>query len=358
MAMLFSVVPVSVVNTTIGPVVHSISMLLVHFVLPFVLPAVCPGVYSIAVHVIILPLADVDPAVLPLILPIAFDLVLEPLSVVSGPVLPDVEPLAMFFPLVVVSLVHGVVSPHLLSPAVLEVVLPVSLVARAVLVEVDAVTVGFVVEPLSFEDIAVDMPELAVATRLIEPPVAFVLGAVSPDLDPEAMLHVSEPLAVVGGSVLEMDLTPLLKLGLVEVVHVLHRKVAVLILVTVVQEVLVLRVDLHQVGSDPLSRHYASDPGLKPDHDVDPLLEVLLYLFQGINAGHMTSQMQIYLQSLLWSSTVGQRVSHLKGQAWEKEATYPLLDGEVHAGVLLVSAHGAVGTSVTHVNWLLLYITE
>ena len=65
------------------------------------------------------------------------------------------------------------------------------------------------------------MPELAMAASLVEPPVALVLGTILPNLLSVAMLHVSEPLPGVGGSVLEVHRSSLLELRLVDVRHVL-----------------------------------------------------------------------------------------------------------------------------------------
>jgi len=182
----------------------------------------------------------------------------------------------------VVTFVLRIVRPDFFAEAMLEIILPVSFVPCAVLVDVDTVAVCFVVEPLTFEDVSIDVPELAMTACFVEPPVAFVFGAILPDLHSVAVLHVAEPLASVGGSILEVDLATVLKLALVDLIHV-HSSGEVLVLVfqyiaaSIRHVISVLGIHLTQLGSDSLTGHYSSAPRLEPHNHVDVPCKVVLY---------------------------------------------------------------------------------
>lgn len=167
----------------------------------------------------------------------------------------------MLFALVVASFIHRVVSPDLLALAVLEIILPLTFVAGTVLVDIHSIAVGLVIEPFTLEDIAVYVPELSVAAGLIETPVSFVLGTIFPHLHTIAMLHVSEPLSCVGCSILEVDFTALLQLGLINILHIevriIHREAVISRGVVVL-----MRVHLEKLSADSLSRDDTARPCL------------------------------------------------------------------------------------------------
>lgn len=150
----------------------------------------------------------------------------------------------------------------------LEIILPLAFIACAVLMDIHTIAVGFIVEPFTLEDIAVNVPELSVAAGLIETPVSFVLGAVLPHLHAIAVLHVSEPLARVGCSILEVDFTALLQLGLINILHIevriIHREAVIRRGV-----VMLMRVHLEQLGADPLTCDDSARPCLQPDYVVN-----------------------------------------------------------------------------------------
>ena len=182
----------------------------------------------------------------------------------------------MLLSLVIAALIHRIVSPDLFSLTMLEIVLPLTFVSCAVLVNIHTVAVGLVVEPLALEDIAIDVPELALAARLIEAPVALILGAVLPDLHTIAVLQVAEPLAHVSRAIFEMNFWSLFELRLIYFPHV-----ELLVELTVqhivpAHVVVVLRVELAQLGSDSLARHHATSPCLQADYQVNVFLEMHL----------------------------------------------------------------------------------
>lgn len=181
----------------------------------------------------------------------------------------------MLLALMIATFVFRVIGPDLLAFTVLQIVLPLAFVAGTVLVHVDAPAIRLIVEPLSLEDITVDVPEFAVTTGLVKTPVALVLGTVFPDLHAVAVLHIAEPVTSIGGAILKVDLSTLLKLRLIDILHV---KVGILlILKTIIAAgiVLVVRVQLlHlQLSTNPLSGDYASGPGLHTDNNPHVTLE-------------------------------------------------------------------------------------
>ena len=139
----------------------------------------------------------------------------------------------MLFSLVVAPFIFGTVLPELLALVarstvvshlllalpMLQVVLPLSLVLRAILLHVDAIAVCLVIEPLALIHVAIDVPELALTASFVEAPMTFIFGTILPDLHTLTVLHVSKPLASVGSAVLNLYLTALLKLRLINVLH-------------------------------------------------------------------------------------------------------------------------------------------
>jgi hypothetical protein len=79
---LFTLVPPSLLLTPIGPVVHTVTFLLIIQVLPVVPHTVGVNVDSVAGHVVVCPLTEVFAAVLPQITSKSIDLVVEPLAFV------------------------------------------------------------------------------------------------------------------------------------------------------------------------------------------------------------------------------------------------------------------------------------
>jgi hypothetical protein len=110
------------------------------------------------------------------------------------------------------------------------------------------------------------------AACLVETPVPFILRAILPNLDTVTVLHVSEPLACIGGSIFEVNFSPLLKLGFINIVHIdaIHVIVLKLLIdnlaVSIAHVVLVLRVHLTQLGSDPLTSDDSPKPCLEADN--------------------------------------------------------------------------------------------
>ena len=130
---------------------------------------------------------------------------------------------------------------------------------------IDTIPVSFIIKPLSFKDVAINVPEFSVSTSFVEPPVAFVLGTIFPDLDTVSMFHISQPLACIGGSVLEKDLALLLKLGFINVVHVeirvsvnyhvaLASRAIVIILLEAVVRIQLIKVSANSFSSDHTAR--------------------------------------------------------------------------------------------------------
>lgn len=56
---------------------------------------------------------------------------------------------------------------------------------------IDSVSICFVLEPFALKYIAINVPEFSSPTGLVEPPETLVTGTIGPDLDTEAMLHVT-----------------------------------------------------------------------------------------------------------------------------------------------------------------------
>jgi hypothetical protein len=178
-------------------------------------------------HVVIFPLTGVSSTVLPFVDSLTFDAVLEPVTVVTRAILPNVEATTMLLSFMIATLIFRVVGPDLLAFAVLQIVLPLALVAGTVLMYIDTPAVSLVIEPFAFKDITIDVPEFTVTAGLVESPMALVFGTVLPDLNAVAMLHVSEPVTGVSGTVFEVNFSTLLKLRFIDVLHV---KVGILLI--------------------------------------------------------------------------------------------------------------------------------
>ena len=89
--MLLSILPKAFVDATVGPLVHSITVLLVIDVLAFELLFIAPNIFAATMHFSILPLSYVVPSVLPLDYPVAIYLVVFPLTEVARPIWPHVR---------------------------------------------------------------------------------------------------------------------------------------------------------------------------------------------------------------------------------------------------------------------------
>ena len=123
----------------------------------------------------------------------------------------------MLLALLVMAFILAAVGPYLLTEAVLQIVFPFTFVLCTVLMDVNSVPIGLVVYPFAFKNIAIDMPELASAACLIKLPISFVFRSILPLLAAVAMLHVSIPLAYVGGPIFKLNFIALLKLVFIDV---------------------------------------------------------------------------------------------------------------------------------------------
>ena len=177
--------------------------------------------------------------------------------------------------LIVVSIVHRGVCPDFFAFAVLKIVFPLSLVPSSILMNVNSVAIGLIVKPLALEYVAIDMPKFAMAASFVESPVALVLGAILPNLNSVSMLHVAEPLPSIRGSIFEVNFVSLFQLGLVDIIHV---DIVIIVLVLIIYDdlpiavahvVLVLRVHVRELRSDPLSSNNSPRPCLQPNYQVN-----------------------------------------------------------------------------------------
>ena len=195
----------------------------------------------------------------------------------------------MFFALVVRAFIPRVISPNFFALSVLEIVFPFTLIASSILMNIDAISIGFVVEPFTFEHVSIDMPKLSVAASLIESPVAFVLGTVFPNLDSIAVLHVSEPLSSVSGSILEEDLSLLLELGFINIIHIevwiavdnhvafsggsIHSIIMIVLLESL------MRIELLKMCADSFSSDNTARPTLQ-ENDSSDVLHIVVFLLR------------------------------------------------------------------------------
>ena len=89
-AILLSIEPLACVNSAIGPLEGSLTMLRVILEISFVLFAVWPDELSIAMHLVFNPRAEVNSTVGPLVLALTMNLVVQPFSFVHASVTPNV----------------------------------------------------------------------------------------------------------------------------------------------------------------------------------------------------------------------------------------------------------------------------
>lgn len=212
-AVLFATHPLAHIDTTICPLVNTITMLFVVLILAHVAPAVGPSVNTHSMHIVVQPFSLELPTVEPTVCAESFDFVLVPLTLILGAIVPTVKPDSMLLTSHVFALVDGSVGPALLAGAVLQVIAPVPLIHGAVDVVVDAVTIGLVIDPVSFVNIAIYVGELALAMSAVVFPLALVAGTVWPLLLPVAVSEATNPLSAVGRACLERVGRPLLSLG-------------------------------------------------------------------------------------------------------------------------------------------------
>ena len=179
-AVLFALVPPTLVLASICPVINSEPFLLVHNVLSVVAHPIGIHVNAKALHIVGFPLTVVFATIFPEVHSIAVEFVVQPLAIICRTVGPGVLTSALFLAHDVLALVLGSFRPGLDPMAVLLIFLPVAFVSGPLDIGVDSEAVGLVVHPSPVIDVAIGMEELAVAASLIVLPVAFESRRVHP----------------------------------------------------------------------------------------------------------------------------------------------------------------------------------
>ena len=188
LTMLLSILPVTVVLTTIRPGKHSMTLLFIIHVLTFILSSIGPCKYTCTIHLVVLPLSVVLSAIGPSVNTVTMDVVLLEFAGVSGTISPEELTSSVLLTVAVLALIAGIVRPDFLAITMLLILKPVSFVASAICVMIISKSVCFVIFPLAIIDVTICVNKATTTHRLVSSPVTFIERAINPDLNTLAIL--------------------------------------------------------------------------------------------------------------------------------------------------------------------------
>lgn len=189
-SMLFAVLPLPIVCSSINPEIYSHATLPIVNVLSNKHPAVTPLVCTLSMHHIILPVSKKQPIIMPNKQTFAIKHIIAPLTHISVLVWPAILSLALLGRILVEPLILATIIPLLFAEAMLLVLVPVPNILGAIGMLVDAEALCHVVYELSFVEVAACVVKFTSTVIEIFLPKTFVNCAVGPSHDSVSLLYV------------------------------------------------------------------------------------------------------------------------------------------------------------------------
>lgn len=155
LTMLFSLLPLSFENYSVGPGDHSRTIFLVVFVGSFVSLTGRPNVFTSAMHLVILPLSIIIHLIIPLIGALSRKTIIHKLPFIALAILPGELPVPVFLPILKLSFKSLLIRPCFYAITFLRACIPSTIILWPVKVDIEAPSVGFVVDPVSLVNITI-----------------------------------------------------------------------------------------------------------------------------------------------------------------------------------------------------------
>ena len=200
---LLAILPLTSVNSAIGPRVFTITLLLTSKVFTFILFFVLPSVKTDSLHLTLVPLANVDASISPRVGSETVNHVVPPVTLISRAVLPLVESFAL--PLAI--LIHASIfaigilcRENLSAKPMLKAVLPVSGMSRT-LGGRGSFTVALAVCPGSLVRLSTCISHFSLAVGLAVPPLSFEHSSIDPLHSALAVSKPTKPFSLVNRAV-------------------------------------------------------------------------------------------------------------------------------------------------------------
>lgn len=205
-SVLFSLVPLALVASSVGPCEGAVAMFLIILVFANVLAPVAPREHALALHSVIDPISLEHSAVSPNVFADAVDVVLLEIAVVGTLVTPDELSSAVLHAFDVFAGVLGTIGPLFDSLSMLLVVEPLALVPAAIIVGVNSEAIGLVLMPRALVHIAFRVDQAAVPTRHPVLPKPVVSRAIRPNLNSASisLIALRMPFSLIHGPVLQV----------------------------------------------------------------------------------------------------------------------------------------------------------
>mmetsp|Transcript_31584 Transcript_31584/g.69725 ORF Transcript_31584/g.69725 Transcript_31584/m.69725 type:complete len:306 (-) Transcript_31584:37-954(-) len=200
-AMLFAILPLTMILSTIRPPKCPNAILLIELVLTHVRAAIKPLERALAMHAVLLPVTFVLPFILPHVCAETMDAILNEVTLVVGSIQPFKAALAALAAILVLPFVSRPVWPFFLTAAVLPVVQPLSIILGSVSMDVNSMSIGLVQFPLAFVDITIVVLEATKTLGFVSVPLPFIASTIRPHLHAVAVSQVALPFTRVNRSI-------------------------------------------------------------------------------------------------------------------------------------------------------------
>ena len=129
---LFSISPLSLISSTVRPIIDSETMFFVINILTVVFSTIAPVVNSFPLHIVILPFSFILPPICPFIFSISVYFIVYPLPNIDALIRPLISSKSMFFSFNILPFIFWTILPSLYSIPILKVIPPVSLILRPI----------------------------------------------------------------------------------------------------------------------------------------------------------------------------------------------------------------------------------
>ena len=179
---LFVLLPLADVLSTVFVRKGSIPMSLIIYVITFIDSSIRPDLLALSVHVVVQPLSCIFLTIMPLVHPVASNLVLQPVAGVLTAIAPSIRSFSMLHAFNVVSLVFGAISPFFEAVALLDVIFELPNICASIRVSICSLPISHVVLELSGIYITLSMPEGSSAFCFVVDPVSFIVSTIHPVL--------------------------------------------------------------------------------------------------------------------------------------------------------------------------------
>lgn len=151
--MLFPIMPLANIGSTIWPFELALSLLLIIFILSLsysfilynnyrIFAFIWPLENTFIIHFVIKPSASISSTITPLVFALSLNVIRNEVTYILTAIWPHKDSLSMFPTFLIVSLIHTAIRPTLFSITMLFVILPVSFINSPICVNVPAMSMS------------------------------------------------------------------------------------------------------------------------------------------------------------------------------------------------------------------------